>query len=96
MSRSCYWPATRWVRAAVITVAVLTVMRVWLGPVDLVQPAFAQLPDSGLQRKHILEETRRTNELLERILNTLETRTFNVRIEDADKKFADPVRRRGG
>jgi len=34
--------------------------------------AAAQIPDSGLQRKELLDEVRRTNELLARILERLE------------------------
>ena len=46
--------------------------------------ARAQIPNSGLQRKRILQEARRTNELLEEILKVLRKGTLNVRIRGAD------------
>ena len=96
MTESRFSPGRQWLRTLGGAVALLTILRVWLGPVDIVPAAQAQIPDSGLQRKQILDQSRRTNELLARILNTLETRTFNVRIEGADKKSTAPARRRSG
>ncbi len=47
--------------------------------------AVAQIPDSGRQRKKMLDEIERTNELLERVLDTLRTQTFKVSMESTDK-----------
>ena len=67
----------------------LTCLRVWVGPVPVVQPARAQIPDAGTQRKLLAEELRRTNMLLTDIKQILTTRTLNVRIEGADNPSAD-------
>ena len=61
-------------------------VRLWVGPVRLVEPASAQIPDSGLQRKQLLDEARRTNELLTEIKQLLKEHTFNVRCEGADNQ----------
>ncbi|MBI4716256.1 MAG: hypothetical protein HY763_00465 [Planctomycetes bacterium] len=73
-----------WPRAALALLVAATCLRVWLGPIALVEEAQAQIPDSGLQRKQLLEETRRTNELLLEIKQLLATQTLNVRIRSAD------------
>jgi len=61
-------------------------------------PAAAQIPDTGLQRKQIVDETRQTNELLQRILDHLEHNTIKVRLERSDKPMpaGEPGRRQGG
>ena len=56
--------------------------------------ASAQIPDSGMQRKLLLEETRRTNQLLTELIQTIKTGTFKVRIEGTDNKAT--AKRRGG
>jgi hypothetical protein len=71
----------RWAVAAIVAV---TCVRVWLGPDAAVPQACAQIPDSGLQRKQMLEESARTNQLLEQILDTLQTRTLKVSVEGQD------------
>ena len=63
----------------------MTCARVWLGPGEVLPRAVAQIPDSGMQRKKMLDEIERTNELLERILDTLRTQTFKVSIDSADE-----------
>jgi hypothetical protein len=75
----------------------LTAIRVWTGPVLLVEPASAQIPDSGLQRQQLLEETRRTNQLLQEITKTLNSGTLNVRFPSADNPSDAPkeTRKRG-
>ena len=65
---------------------VLTCLRVWLGPFPLLERAEAQIPDSGLQRKQLLDEAKRTNELLSDIKRILETQTLHVRLEGADNQ----------
>ena len=77
--------------------ALLTVLRVWTGPVPLIEPASAQIPDSGLQRQQLLDETRRTNQLLQEIKQILNTGTLNVRFPGADNPSDAPskTRKRG-
>ena len=66
--------------------AVLTCLRVWTAPATLGGPALAQIPDSGAQRKLLLEEARETNRLLADIKQLLESHTFNVRVRGADNQ----------
>lgn len=48
--------------------------------------ATAQIPDTGLQRKQIVDEQRITNQRLSAILNHLKEGTINVRVEDEDAR----------
>ena len=73
----------RWALSAFV---LFTCLRVWLGPTPMVESAYAQIPDSGLQRKQTIDEIRRTNALLSEIRNLLKDGTFNVRVAGADKK----------
>ncbi len=52
----------------------------------------AQIPDTGLQRKQIVDETRQTNDLLQKILDHLRTGSVKVKMESADK----PTGKKGG
>ncbi len=79
----------RLIRYVLAILVLLSCMRAWLGPVELVKPAQAQIPDSALQRKLLLEEARRTNQLLSEIKQILTSRTLNVRLQGADNKGAD-------
>jgi hypothetical protein len=75
---------------------VVTCLRVWLGPIQPLDRAQAQiLPNPADQRIATLQEARRTNQLLEKLISTLETRTFKVRIEANDKPGGKPVPVRG-
>jgi len=58
--------------------------------------AEAQIPDTALQRKHIVDESRRTNELLEQILDHLRRGTIKVSLEQADKPLTDALPVKGG
>lgn len=78
-----YTPNRLW-KPALYALAVLTCLRVWLGPTQILPQAEAQIPDAGLQRKLLLEEVQRTNELLIEIKQLLTDHTFNVRIAGAD------------
>jgi len=65
-----------------------TTWKVWLGGPGIIPEAQAQIPDSGLQRKLILDEVRKSNQLLEQLVQTLQNGTLKVRIEGTDKKSA--------
>ncbi len=66
----------------------------WVGPTPMVAAARAQIPDSGRQRKQLLEEARRTNQLLAEIKQVLKEHTLNVRIRGADNQADTPARPR--
>lgn len=65
-------------------IVLATCLHVWVGPFSMLPQAYGQIPDAGLQRKLILEEAVRTNQLLAEIKNMLAERTLNVRIQGAD------------
>lgn len=81
-------------RAVLGLFALLTCLHVWTGPQPFIQRAEAQIPDSGRQRKLLLEETRRTNQLLAEIAQILRESTLNVRVAPADNQAEVPVLRR--
>jgi hypothetical protein len=75
-----------------VALIVVTCLRVWLGPIQALDRAQAQvLPNPADQRVATLQEARRTNQLLEKLISTLETRTLKVRIEDNDKPSGKSV-----
>ena len=74
----------RLVRHALVLFVALSCLRAWLGPTGLSDRAEAQIPDSGTQRKALLEETRRTNQLLSDIKQILTSGTLNVTVKGAD------------
>ncbi|HEY3244689.1 MAG TPA: hypothetical protein VGM03_15215 [Phycisphaerae bacterium] len=78
-------PPLRWWRRGLTVLIIATCLRVWLGPANLESIAQAQIPDAGLQRKQLLEEAQRTNQILSDILSLLQTRTLKVRVESTDK-----------
>jgi len=80
----------RWLRAILIAFVLATCLRVWLGPIDVLPPARAQIPDAGLQRREQIDTQLETNRLLGEILATLQTGTLNVRSVGTDKTGAAP------
>ena len=84
---------SRPIRLGVALFVLLTCLHVWIGPVQILEHASAQIPDSGHQRKLLIDETRRTNQLLTEIAQILREQTLNVRIATADNQPAAPVLR---
>ncbi|NOT00124.1 MAG: hypothetical protein HOP29_05810 [Phycisphaerales bacterium] len=74
-------------RIAVAVFIAATVWKVWL-PTPSLPAAQAQIPDSGLQRQQILDEVRKTNQLLADVREFAKGHTFKVRIEGTDNKSA--------
>ncbi|MFH0983260.1 MAG: hypothetical protein V2A79_17210 [Planctomycetota bacterium] len=85
MSTTLDAPRRRIGRMLVIGILAATCARVWLAPGEVLPRAVAQIPDSGLQRRQMLDEIRRTNQLLEQIHHTLQTETIKVTMEGTDK-----------
>ncbi len=78
-------PAVRFILRAIGCFIILaTCLHVWIGPFSILPAAYGQIPDAGMQRKMILEEAVRTNQLLTEIKGILTERTLNVRIQGAD------------
>jgi hypothetical protein len=61
-------------------------VELWAGRPDLVPAASAQIPDTGLQRQQIVEEARRTNQLLEQILSHLRAKPIKVIAAGVEKR----------
>ena len=91
MSNRCDRRASRWVRGLIAFFVLLTCIRVWVGPVELLPAAQAQRSNPTTQRILLLEEARRTNQLLGEIKQLLESKTLKVRIVGADNKPGAPV-----
>ena len=75
-----------WCSVVLAIIALATMLRVWAGPPVLEPAAYGQIPDSGMQRKLLLEEARRTNQILVEIRSLLTSHTFNVRSASADNQ----------
>lgn len=75
-----------WIQRLVVAFVLLTCLRVWTGPLPMLEKAYGQLPDAGLQRKQILDEAKTTNQLLTEIKETLAKGTLHVRLEGADNQ----------
>lgn len=85
---------SRVVKAIVGILILATVIRVWVPPEPLLPIAQAQIPDSGQQRFQLIDEARRTNQLLAQLVQVLQTQTLKVRIEGTDNKAAADLNRR--
>lgn len=77
---------TRGLLCALTVLLAVIALELWVGLPSSASPAMAQIPDTGLQRLQIVEETRKTNQLLQEILNYLKTGTVKVKTESADKR----------
>ena len=72
-----------WVVVAVLgTLAV----QVWSNTPSILPAAVAQIPDTGLQRKQLIDEQRRTNDLLEQIVDVLRSKTIKVELAPSEKE----------
>jgi len=80
--------SARWYRTLLILFLVATCWKVWVGEPQVLPIASAQIPDSGMQRKVLINEVRITNQLLTQLNATLKSHTFKVRIEGTDKQAA--------
>ncbi len=81
----------RWLRHVIVGFVLLTCFRIWTGAQPMVESARAQLPDSAAQRFRLIEEIRRSNELLADIRKILDTQTLNVRLQGADNQATAPA-----
>ena len=81
---------SRFFTRALAALVLLTCFRVWTWPAPMLPVAQAQIPDSGLQRKLLLDEAKRTNQLLGEIRQILTSHIFNVRVEGADNQAHPP------
>jgi hypothetical protein len=80
----------RVLRIALGAFLVLTCLRVWSGPGSWSPAAQAQIPNAGSQRADLLQEVRRTNQLLQEVLTILRTRSIKVELKAAGKSRTRP------
>jgi len=83
-----------WVHRLLVGFVLLTCLRVWSGSTPILETAYGQIPDAGMQRKQLLDEARTTNQLLSDIKQVLASGTLHVRVDGADNQGA-PVAPRG-
>ena len=77
--------------------AVLAIIAIELSdrlPLPRSSAAVAQIPDTARQRQDIVNEARRTNELLAQILDHLRGKPIKVVVESPDKARGDAARGR--
>ena len=87
---------SQWLRWPIGLLILVTCLRVWVGPTPILQEARGQLPDRAKQRALLLDEARRTNQLLEQIKTLMQEHTFNVRVQGADNQAPAPAEPRDG
>jgi len=76
---------TRLLLAAITALLAVIAVELWAARPPLAGQAQAQIPDSGLQRNVLIDEARRTNQLLADILNHLQNKPVKVKPADTDK-----------
>ena len=89
---------TRCVLTALAALLTIITIELWVGRPSDLPAARAQIPDTGLQRLQQIEESRKTNRLLEEILEHLKTKpilvTFGADEKKSPEKPPPPPRRR--
>lgn len=88
----------RFTRCLLVVLTVLLAIiavELWAGQPSALPAASAQIPDSGLQRNQQLMEIRKTNQLLDQILEHLQTKPIKVQAADTDQKNGAKRRRSG-
>ncbi len=76
---------TRCVLLAITALLTMIVIELWAARPDMLPAATAQVPDSGRQRLEMIKATRKTNRLLEQILQHLRAKPIKVTIQTTDK-----------
>jgi hypothetical protein len=83
---------TRLILTALTVLLTIIAIELWVGRPGSLPVANAQIPDTGYQRQQIVEETRKTNELLGRILEQLKSKPIQVRIVADEMKDSGAAR----
>ena len=79
----------RFLRIVLGAFVLLSCLRAWVDGPPLVERAQAQVIDARLQRKQMLGECKRANQILSEIRQILSSGTLNVRVQGADNTSAD-------
>ena len=73
-----------WLSAITLLLAIIAIeLSAVMGPIE--SRAWAQIPDSGLQRKQMVDAQERSNSILEGILQHLRSQTIKVKVVGTDK-----------
>ncbi|HNO77494.1 MAG TPA: hypothetical protein PKN33_05480 [Phycisphaerae bacterium] len=75
----------QFLRVLLGAVLVATCVKVWFGPVTAMPTAQAQIPNAGNQRLQLVNEVRKSNELLAQIALILKSQTLKVEVQGTDK-----------
>ena len=76
-------------RLLLVGFVVLTLIKVWVGPLNWPPRAEAQIPNAGDQRLALVREVQRTNRLLSEVLMAmrgLQKQTFRVKLTEPRPK----------
>jgi hypothetical protein len=76
---------TRVFQGAVVCLLALIAVALWDWRPNMLPQAVAQIPDTALQRKQLIDEQKVTNELLARILRHLESKPIKVQTVGTDE-----------
>lgn len=88
---------TRGLLTALVVLLTIIAVELWAGRPSDLPTARAQIPDTGLQRLEIVQESRRTNALLEQILEHLKSKPIQVTLKaDEGSKTVPKRNARGG
>lgn len=80
--------ATRRLLSVIAVLLAVLIVELWALRPETAPAAHAQIPDTGLQRQQIVDEQRRTNELLSAMLEHLRTQSVKVRVESSEKPMS--------
>lgn len=80
---------TRGTLAVIAMLLVVIAVELWGTQPSSLPTAQAQIPDSGRQRMEMIDEARRTNDLLAEILGHLRTKPVKVQMESTDSSRDD-------
>jgi hypothetical protein len=75
---------TGFLLTSIVGLLAIIAVELWAG-LGSAPRALAQIPDTGLQRQQLVDEARKTNALLEKILEHLRSGSVKVKLESADK-----------
>ena len=76
--------ATQKLLSAVLCLQVLTLLGLWTGQPGAT-PAHAAIPDPGAQREAQVEQQRKTNEKLDKLIELLSSGKLKVQVEQDEK-----------
>jgi len=79
-------PFTRRLLVALAVLMAVLAVELWVVSPGGTAPAMAQIPNAGGQRQELVQEAKRTNQLLERIAACLESKRIKVSVGTDEKQ----------